>query len=85
VRRHQVVEIPPVVAEVTEYALHESKCPGCGHTTTAALPEDVPNSCVGVRFCESLRAQGRSILEFLEGTLRARLAHATLPSLLPAN
>ena len=34
--------------------------------------------------CESLRAQGRSILEFLETTIRARLLGARLPSLLPS-
>jgi transposase len=62
VRRHQVVELPPVVAEVTEYALHESKCPGCGHTTTADLPEGVPNSCAGVRF--------QAILSLLTGRCR---------------
>ena len=62
VRRHQVVEIPPVVAEVTEYALHESKCPGCGHAATADLPEGVPNSCAGVRF--------QAILSLLTGRCR---------------
>jgi transposase len=77
VRRHQVVEIPPVVAEVTEYALHESKCPGCGHTTTADLPEGVPNSCVGVRFqaiaslltgrCRITRREAREVMAELFG------------------
>lgn len=62
VRLHQVVEIPPVVAEVTEYALHESKCPGCGHVATADLPEGVPNSCAGVRF--------QAILSLLTGRCR---------------
>ena len=46
---HQVVEIPPVAAEVTEWVLHEARCPGCGHTTTAALPDGVPTGCAGVR------------------------------------
>lgn len=34
--------------------------------------------------CESLRAQGRSILEFVERAIRARLTGAVRPSLLPA-
>jgi transposase len=62
VRHHQVVEIPPVVAEVTDWALHESKCPGCGHMTTADLPEGVPTGCVGVRF--------QAILSLLTGRCR---------------
>ena len=59
---HQVVEIPPVVAEVTEYVLHEARCPGCGETTMAMLPEGVPTTCVGVRF--------QAILALLSGRCR---------------
>jgi transposase len=33
--------------------------------------------------CESLRAQGRSILDFLEGSIRTRLTVGQRPSLLP--
>ncbi len=40
--RHQVIEIPPVVAEVVEYLLHALKCRRCGEITAADLPEDVP-------------------------------------------
>ncbi len=61
-RRHQVVEIPPVVAKVWEYQLHESCCPGCGEVTTADLPEDVPAGCVGPRF--------QAILALLTGRCR---------------
>ena len=59
---HQVVEIPPVVAQVTEYVLHEALCPGCGETTMAMLPEGVPTTCVGVRF--------QAILALLTGRYR---------------
>ena len=34
--------------------------------------------------CESLRAQGRSILDFLEESIRAELCGQAQPSLLPA-
>ncbi len=47
--RHQVIEIPPVVAEVVEYVLHSLKCSRCGEITTADLPEGVPNQCAGPR------------------------------------
>ena len=59
---HQVVEIPPVVAQVTEYVLHEALCPGCGETTMAMLPDGVPTTCVGVRF--------QAILALLTGRCR---------------
>ena len=45
--RHQVIEIPPVVAEVVEYVLHALKCRRCGEITSADLPEGVPNQCAG--------------------------------------
>ncbi len=61
-RRHQIVELPPVVAKVTEYQLHESCCPGCGAVTTAELPEGVPAGCVGPRF--------QAILALLTGRCR---------------
>jgi transposase len=47
--RHQVIEIPPVVAEVVEYVLHALKCRRCGEITAADLPEGVPNQCAGPR------------------------------------
>lgn len=77
VRRHQVVEIPPVVAGVTEYQLHEAKCPACGQTTTADLPDGVPTGCVGVRFqaitalltgrCRITRREAREVVVELFG------------------
>jgi len=45
---HQVVEVPPAAAEVTEYQLYKRTC-ACGATTTAALPQEVPTTCVGPR------------------------------------
>lgn len=47
--RHQVTEIPPVVAEVTEYRLHTLTCPGCGAETRAELPAGVPQGAFGPR------------------------------------
>ena len=46
---HQVVEIPPSLAEVTEYQCFRRTC-ACGVATTADLPKDVPVGCVGPRF-----------------------------------
>jgi transposase len=48
-RRHQVAEIPPVQAEVTEYRLHRLTCTACGTRTCASLPAGVPNGAFGPR------------------------------------
>jgi len=47
--RHQVIELPPMRALVTEYTLHAQQCDGCGRTTTAELPAGVPLSPFGPR------------------------------------
>lgn len=47
--RHQVAEIPPARAVVTEYQLHSQCCPGCQHTTAAELPDGAPRSAFGPR------------------------------------
>lgn len=46
--RHQVTEIPPVKAHVTEHRLHAQYCK-CGCTTRAELPDGVTSGCFGVR------------------------------------
>jgi transposase len=48
-RRHQVAEIPPVQAEVTEYCLHRLTCPDCGTRTCASFPSGVPTGAFGPR------------------------------------
>jgi transposase len=40
-RRHQVTELPPIEAHITEYRCHRRQCPVCGKTTQAALPDDI--------------------------------------------
>jgi transposase len=39
--RHQVAEIPVVVADVVEYQLHRLICPGCRTSTCGKLPPEV--------------------------------------------
>lgn len=48
-RRHQVTEIPRMVAETTEYQLHMLECPECGAHTSADLPAGVPSGAFGPR------------------------------------
>ena len=39
-RRHQVTELPPIAAHITEYRCHRRRCPACGTTTLASLPPE---------------------------------------------
>jgi transposase len=47
--RHQVTELPPVRAVVTEHQLQHVRCGACGLTTCAVLPADVPAGAFGRR------------------------------------
>jgi transposase len=46
---HQVTEVPPTRAAVTEHRLHVLRCGACGATTCATLPPDVPRGAFGPR------------------------------------
>jgi transposase len=46
-QRHQVIDIPPVRARVTEYQLHTLRCPQCQKLSEAEWPERVPRSAFG--------------------------------------
>jgi transposase len=48
--RHQVTELPPVRAQVTEHQLYRVRCPACAQTTCAEVPADVPVGAFGPRF-----------------------------------
>ena len=41
VRRHQVTEVPPVKAHITEYQFPAVVCGDCGKATRAPLPEEI--------------------------------------------
>lgn len=45
--RFQVVDLPPVTAQVHEHQGHGRTCPSCGHLTWAVLPEAVRAHSVG--------------------------------------
>ena len=48
--RHQVTELPPVRAVVIEHQVQHVRCGGCGTTTCAVLPADVPAGAFGPYF-----------------------------------
>lgn len=52
--RHQVLELPVLKPDVTEYQLHRLRCPGCGTSTCAPLPDDVPSGQAGPRLQATL-------------------------------
>jgi transposase len=39
-RRHQVTELPPIAAHITEYRCHRRQCPDCGTITLASLSDE---------------------------------------------
>ncbi len=45
-KRHQVAELPPILAEITEHRGHTHTC-SCGHTTCAAIPAAVRKYSLG--------------------------------------
>jgi transposase len=47
--RHQVLELPTIRPQVTEYQLHRLRCPACGLSTCASLPAGVPTGGQGPR------------------------------------
>jgi transposase len=46
---HQVAELPPLAAEVTEHQGHFRTCPGCGALNHAPIPADVRAHTLGPR------------------------------------
>src|SRR5262249_46391363 len=52
--RHQVLELPKIRPEVTEYRLHRLRCPACGLATCASLPAGVPSGGQGPRLQAAL-------------------------------
>ena len=81
--RHQVTELPPVRAEVTEHRCVRLACPGCGARTRAALPAAVEGHTLGPRlsaFGAMLTGQLRLSRRQVQGLLRDLLG-PTAPSL----
>src|SRR5205085_2910584 len=52
--RFQTIELPPVVARVTEYQGHARTCPRCGHITKEAVPQQFILHSVGPRLTATL-------------------------------
>ena len=53
-KRFQVVELPPIVADVTEYRAQARTCPCCGVVTYATIPAAIRAHSVGPRLSATL-------------------------------
>jgi transposase len=51
---HQVADLPPLVAEITEYQGHARTCPCCGHRTRAEIPPEIQAHAVGPNLAATL-------------------------------
>jgi transposase len=51
---HQVAELPPVAAVVTEHRGHARTCGRCGRLTRAAIPADVRKYAIGPRLAAAM-------------------------------
>ncbi len=85
---HQVAELPPTAAEVTEYQGHFRTCPGCGTVSHAPVPAEVKAHSVGPRLAATLaylagshRVSKRGLEEITEDVFDAPLALGTVANL----
>ena len=89
--RHQVTELPPVRAEVTEHQLYRVRCPRCGGETRASLPPEVPAGAFGPRLQAAVallsgryRLSRREVAAVCEDLLGAALAVGSVDALCQA-
>ena len=73
VARHQVVELPPPRAEVTEYQILAGYCGHCGARYVGALPEGVTRELLGPRL-QALVAKGAGIYRLSKRLIQRFLA-----------
>jgi len=83
-RRHQITELPPIEAHITEYRCHHRRCRRCGHVTQAALPDDVigqfgPQLTALIAYLTVVCRLPRLVVQrFLEGALQIDVAELGL-------
>ena len=87
-RWHQVVELPEIPVQVTEYQAHGRTCPNCGHVTWAKIPQEIRDHVCGPRLTATLsflsgvlHASKRGIEEFVETVFQAPIALGTVSNL----
>jgi transposase len=85
---HQVAELPPMAAHVTEYQGHYRTCPCCGEVTHAPILQDLKAHSVGPRLAASLgylagshRISKRGLEEIAEDVFDVPLSLGTVVNL----
>jgi transposase len=85
---HQVVELPALVAEVTEYQGHTRTCPKCGVATHAAISGEIRRHGIGPRLAAFLsylrgahQVSQRGLEEIVETALSVPLSLGTIAHL----
>jgi transposase len=79
-RRHQVTELPPIAAHITEYRCHRRQCPGCRTITVAPLPDEHvnqfgPQLTALIAYLTVVCRMPRLVVQrFLEGALQIPLS-----------
>jgi transposase len=84
-RWHQVVELPALPVQVTEYQAHGRTCPRCGQLTWAQIPDALREHVCGPRLSATLsfmsgvlHTSKRGIEEFVETVFQAPIALGTV-------
>jgi transposase len=87
-RWHQVVELPAVPVQVTEYQAHGRTCPRCRQVTWAPIPSAIAEHVWGPRLTATLaflssvlHASKRQIEEFVETVCQVPIALGTVSNL----
>jgi transposase len=87
-KRFQVVELPPIVATVTEYQAHARTCSCCGVVTQATIPASIRAHSVGPRLTATLSyfsgchgVSKRGVEEIAETVLGVPIALGTVANL----
>jgi transposase len=87
-RWHQVIELPEIPVQVTEYQAHGRTCPDCGHVTWEKIPTEVGAHVCGPRLTATLsfltgrlHLSKRNVEEFAETALKVPLSLGTVCNL----
>ena len=85
---HQHIELPPIKMEINHYVLHRCKCPGCGKTIKATLPDDArsgygPRLCALVAELSGIKAMSRlDVKGFCESVLGIPISTGTIQKII---
>lgn len=87
--RHQVEELPPIHAVVTEHRCQRVRCPDCGARPRGQLPAGVGQSAFGPRFHAAIavlsvrnRISRRDVVELCEQLFGSRISSGTIDAIL---